>query len=94
MCAHVQECHCASVAVSEHVLSFHHVGSETELVFSGLVPLHTEASRQFKGFLKNKTKQQTHIYFTPSMHFVPQHACLGQDNLWALILSLGATELR
>lgn len=68
MCAHVQECHCASVAVSEHVLSFHHVGSETELVFSGLVPLHTEASRQFKGFLKNKTKQQTHIYFTPSMH--------------------------
>lgn len=54
MCAHVQECHCASVAVSEHVLSFHHVGSETELGFSGLVPLHTEASRQFKGFLLNK----------------------------------------
>lgn len=51
MCAHVQECHCASVAVSEHVLSFHHVGSETELGFSGLVPLYTEASRQFKGFL-------------------------------------------
>lgn len=50
------------VAVSEHVLSFHHVGSETELGFSGLVPLHTEASRQFKGFLKNKTTNP-HLFY-------------------------------